>query len=113
MDERDVITSLNELDDLIADARRRRERATGVESGEEGGASAATVPIPYAHTQATARPLTNILSKTASPRANIPARRTSSALSHKPKRILHHCATSNTSGQCRNRRRDHKPAGRD
>jgi len=47
MDERDVITSLNELDDLIADARRRRERATGVES-EEGGASAVTVPIPYA-----------------------------------------------------------------
>ena len=47
MDERDVITSLNELDDLIADARRRRERATGVES-EESGASAVTVPIPYA-----------------------------------------------------------------
>jgi len=46
MDERDVITSLNELDDLIADARRRRERAMGVE-GEAGGASAVTVPIPY------------------------------------------------------------------
>jgi hypothetical protein len=46
MDERDVIVSLNELDDLIADARRRRERATGVESGEEGGASAVSVPIP-------------------------------------------------------------------
>jgi len=28
MDERDVIASLNELDDLIADARRRKERAS-------------------------------------------------------------------------------------
>jgi len=51
MDERDVITSLNELDDLIADARRRRERATGVESNEEGGASAVSVPIPYVYPQ--------------------------------------------------------------
>jgi len=28
MDERDVVASLNELDDLIADARRRKERAS-------------------------------------------------------------------------------------
>lgn len=58
MDERDVITSLNELDDLIADARRRRDRATGGES-QDGGASAVSVPIPYAHRLSPARPETN------------------------------------------------------
>lgn len=58
MEERDVVASLNELDDLIADARRRKERATLASSttNTTSPEAATTTTTPAAAAVAVAQP---------------------------------------------------------